>query len=464
MEGQELGDGRFKLQEILDERGLAVVYRAWDMQEENECAVKKLLSHHSKSAVLRDALLEQATLLGKLAHKHVVRVRAVGSGTDPWYAMDLLDAGNVGTWVAVHGRMPPKMVIDIAMQVCKGLAVAHKLGIAHGRLTASAILVDQRGICKLTAFGSAGSAALRERALDQKDLAPEQRDAYPPTARSDVWQLGAVLVYLLTARSLSEFPGGVASAPIEPSLMRVLKDALAEDRAARFADTYEFARALAGVKTEVVETPKDTPGLAMDRQFTPASSSRVAPWDRVAPAATTVPTERLVLPKIELETASATLASPVRLTAAAAVLVLIVVSIVLGVGAVNVRNAEATAHAADDAYFNAVMDTASLRTELVALGADQRKMDKASAFFDRTPIDLGAVEPWLVYTHREIDIVARFARPEQKERLTTAKRKLGALHTADEGKAQANAQFAAASSGAAGRLAISIGLASGPDR
>ncbi len=464
MQGDVLGDGRFQLRDVLDERGLAVVYRAWDLQAQDECAVKKLLPKHRKSARLRDALFEQASLLGKLEHKHVVRVRAIAGGRDPWYAMDLFDAGNVGTWVSVHGPMPPKMVIDIAVQVCKGLAVGHRIGISHGRLTASAILVDPRGICKLTAFGSSGAAALRERALDQEDLAPEQRDGLPPTPRSDVWQLGAVLVYLLTARPLSHFSGGIETAPIERSLVRVLKDALAEDRAARFADTYEFARALAGVKSVVEHTPKDTPGLALEREYTKALQSEgTPPWHGTAPAATTVPTERLILPNIEVVPPPRSLPTPVLISVGISLLLLFVIAGTVGSGAATVRAADNAAIAADEAYFAAVMASKSLRTDLVELGADRQRMQRAGAFFDETPLELEDIDDWLIATHREIDIVARYAGPGDAEALEAARELLQTLHDAGAVQVSAAERHRLAAMGTPARVAILLGLARGPE-
>jgi hypothetical protein len=108
-----------------------------------------------------------------------------------------------------QGGFPLAALAHVALQLAQALAHAHAAGVVHGDLRpASALLVDDaagqaRGIVKLTGFtGGDAPAVLASAAVAY--LAPEQARRGAPSPATDVYQLGAMLYALATARPPAE--------------------------------------------------------------------------------------------------------------------------------------------------------------------------------------------------------------------------------------------------------------------
>jgi serine/threonine protein kinase len=174
----------------------------------NEVALKRLTLHGSAAEVLRarHRLLREAEVLRRLHHPNVVRLLdVVEEGDDVILVMPYLAGGNLSDRVAQHGTAPAEEIDRLAQRLLGGLAEAHHLGIIHRDVKPGNVLYDDQAEPYLADFGLAHS-------WDQTHgltvagmvvgtpgfMPPEQARDEPLTPASDIFALGATLLYAAT--------------------------------------------------------------------------------------------------------------------------------------------------------------------------------------------------------------------------------------------------------------------------
>jgi serine/threonine-protein kinase len=73
-------------------------------------------------------------------------------------SMELVDGENLASLLRRIGRLPPDKALDIARQLCAGLAAAHEKGVLHRDLKPANVMLDGQGNVRITDFGLAGLA------------------------------------------------------------------------------------------------------------------------------------------------------------------------------------------------------------------------------------------------------------------------------------------------------------------
>jgi serine/threonine protein kinase len=271
--------GKYKLERILGQGGMGVVYAAQHVQLDQRVAIKFLLPHvasqHS-GAVQR--FVREARASARIRSEHVARVVDVSTENGvPYMVMEHLVGTDLGQVLKSFGALAVDDAVDYVLQACEALAEAHSLGIVHRDLKPSNIFVARRSdgtpVIKVLDFGIAkapAGEAWAEGALTGTDgaigspmyMSPEHlRSTATVDQRTDVWSLGIILHELLTSRHPFEAtsPGGmcVMIAADPPAALRrhrpdapqelenVLLKCLEKDRNKRFQDVGELAAALA---------------------------------------------------------------------------------------------------------------------------------------------------------------------------------------------------------------------------
>ncbi|MCC6807251.1 MAG: serine/threonine protein kinase [Deltaproteobacteria bacterium] len=233
-----LGD-RFVLEEELGKGGMGVVFAAKDTRIDRRVALKLI----DRSGNL-DALLQEARSLGKLSHPNIVTLYEAGvEGGQVYLAMELVD----GSSLRQRGRLFPRALASVALQLCGALEYAHEHGVIHRDIKPDNVLIDRHGCVKLSDFGiakiigAAPSAETRQGLLagSQGYVAPELLRGAPPSSLTDIYAVG-VLMYELLA---GELPAGNA-APLAWPLDGVVRRAMAQDPSARFQSVRELRAAL----------------------------------------------------------------------------------------------------------------------------------------------------------------------------------------------------------------------------
>jgi serine/threonine-protein kinase len=277
-EGQLL-EGKYRLEREMGRGGMGVVVRAHHLELDEPVAIKLLLPDSRGDPHLVTRFQREARAAAKLKGEHVVRVLDVGSsaGHGPFMVMEHLTGETLATRLASGGPLPVTEAVAFVLQACVAMAEAHARGIVHRDLKPSNLFLtcrpDGSPLVKVLDFGiskiaqpthngeltvTTTSAVLGSCAY----MSPEQaRNARHVDARTDVWSLGVILHRLVSGRapfeaqSASEFIAKIAADPPVPlrehapdapaELEAVVLRCLQKDRAARYGDVAELARALA---------------------------------------------------------------------------------------------------------------------------------------------------------------------------------------------------------------------------
>lgn len=235
--------------------------------------------------------VREATAAGRISgHPHVVSLIDAGTTDDhhPYLVMELCEGGSVADLLRRTGPLPVVDALDIAIAVTGALAAAHDAGILHRDVKPGNILIDAFGTPRLSDFGLAAQQVVDDEAfsatleaLTPAYAPPEVFERGVPTARSDVYSMGATLYAMLvggtprrradgSSLSLTEIVAALPEplpAPDRPgveTVMPVLWRATAYDAADRHASAVELredlvrVRALLGPATGNVGGPEVT--------------------------------------------------------------------------------------------------------------------------------------------------------------------------------------------------------------
>jgi serine/threonine-protein kinase len=179
------------------------VYRADDLKLGQSVALKFLPRNVETDEARRTRFLNEVKIARQISHANVCRVYDVGDVDGRQFlSMEYVDGEDLASLLLRIGHLPKAKAVEIARQICAGLAAAHEQGVLHRDLKPANVMVDGRGRAKITDFGLAVLAEAR----DGQDplagtpgyMAPEQLDGETATVKSDLYALGLVLYELFT--------------------------------------------------------------------------------------------------------------------------------------------------------------------------------------------------------------------------------------------------------------------------
>jgi hypothetical protein len=272
-----IGGGRFTPGQIIAERyrvvalagrgGMGEVYRAEDLKLSQIVAIKFLPATLSQDAGALARFHSEVRIARQVSHPNVCRVFDIGDADGiPFLTMEYVDGEDLSSLIRRIGRLSTDKAVEIARQICAGLAAAHERGVIHRDLKPANLMLDSSGRIRITDFGLASIAASIEagdvRAGTPAYMAPEQLEGKEVTAKSDLYSLGLVLYEILTgkrafnATTLPELmrqrESSVPASPstivrdLDPLVERVILRCLEKDPAQRPASALQVASALPG--------------------------------------------------------------------------------------------------------------------------------------------------------------------------------------------------------------------------
>jgi hypothetical protein len=271
---------RYRIVSLAGRGGMGEVYRADDLRLGQPVALKFLPASLENDTVARERLLAEVRGARTVSHPNVCRVYDVGDvGGRVFLTMEYIDGEDLASLLRRIGKLPAAKALEVARQLCAGLAAAHEKGLLHRDLKPANVMIDGRGQARITDFGLAlrfeddleptrpGQASAVGR--DVVDLAgtlaymaPERFAGTPATVQSDLYALGLILYETYTgkpafkANSVLEWerahsdsaptnPSALAS-DVEPSVERVILRCLEKDPARRPSSAAQVAGALPG--------------------------------------------------------------------------------------------------------------------------------------------------------------------------------------------------------------------------
>ena len=199
-------------------------------------------------------------LARQITHPAVCRVFDVGEAEGGiFYSMELVRGEDLATLLRRVGRLPSEKVVDIAHQLCAGLAAAHAQGVLHRDLKPANVLIDDDGLVRITDFGIAiprTDAGLHSSRARPATWRPNNaRVGTPLSERTDIYALGLVLYELLVGRHAFKRAERHAQPPppstlvpdVDPQLERVVMQALSADPRNRPSSALEMAASLPNI-------------------------------------------------------------------------------------------------------------------------------------------------------------------------------------------------------------------------
>ena len=249
--------GRYRLEGLLGEGGMARVFDAFDERLERPVAVKILRPETEALPGMRTRFQQEARLSARLIHPNIVGVLDYGEdGASSYLVMERLPGSTLRDEIS-QGPVPPDRLVSVITETLAALAAAHRFGVLHRDIKPSNILLQDDRHVKITDFGIAKSVD-GVTAPDAADpdltmtgvvlgtpgyLAPERQWGHPATVESDLYSVGAVMVEALTGcRAL---PDGVRDGHVCSSPLRdVAARAMAADPDDRFPSADAMIEAL----------------------------------------------------------------------------------------------------------------------------------------------------------------------------------------------------------------------------
>jgi serine/threonine-protein kinase len=319
--------GKYRVERVLGEGGMAVVFEATHLQLGQRVAIKVLVGESAQATEVLERFKREAQIAAQLPGDHIARVTDLGltAAGDPFLVMELLVGRDLEAELQVVGRLPVDVAVDYILQACEGVAEAHAAGLVHRDLKPGNLFLIRRRdgspVIKVLDFGISkaapgqGDQALTKTATNFGTplyMSPEQiQSAKHVDARSDQHALAAILYAMVTGRppfdaeSLTALAVVIATqAPTPARALRrdvpagldaALGRALSKRPIDRFPDLASFAAAIAPFGTASAQAsvrtiahalaypdPSTDPGQRRILESLPPQTSGPGPFARVA--------------------------------------------------------------------------------------------------------------------------------------------------------------------------------------
>jgi len=242
------------------------VYRADDLKLRQSVALRFLPTALSSNARRLERFHHEVRVARQVSHPNVCRVYDIGEADGQQFiSMEFVDGEDLASLLRRIGKPSAEKAVEIARQLCAGLAAAHDKGVLHRDLKPHNVMIDGRGKVRVTDFGLAGFidelAGHDIGAGTPAYMAPEQLEGRELSVKSDIYSLGLVLYELFTGKRLYEgmtreqisglqstTPSSVSDLTdgVDPAVERVIQRCLALDPAARPSSALAVAAALPG--------------------------------------------------------------------------------------------------------------------------------------------------------------------------------------------------------------------------
>ncbi|MEV4612363.1 protein kinase [Kitasatospora sp. NPDC049258] len=216
--GHSLGNGRYVIQRLLGQGGMASVHLAHDTVLDRLVAVKTLNIELGGQAAFKERFRREAQAVARLQHTNIVSVFDSGEDVSPeglatpYIVMEYVEGlalrDVLNESIAQHGAMPTAQALKITASVLSALEASHDQGLVHRDIKPGNVMVSSKGVVKVMDFGIARALQSGVTSMTQTGmvvgtpqyLSPEQALGKSVDARADLYSVGCMLFELLTGQ------------------------------------------------------------------------------------------------------------------------------------------------------------------------------------------------------------------------------------------------------------------------
>lgn len=315
--------GHYRIESILGQGGMGVVYLAQDLSLPRKVAIKVIAEDLLHDPSARGRLMREAQIAAGLDHPFICRIFEIVEERDQLFlVMELVTGVPLSAWVRAEAR-PLDEILRVGSEIAEAIAAAHAAGVIHRDIKPANILITQAGHPKIMDFGLAkaladsegGAKAGATRTMELLTrtgvimgtygyLAPEVLRGAPPSFSSDIFSLGCVLYYMTTgeqpfagdtpvdgiSRTLTHVPEppSVADPRLPPGFDDVVTSAMEKTPEKRPASVEEMRKAL-----DVLRQQSGIYALTGGPAGAPPAAPRPKSGAMPPPAAAVMKTDRL---------------------------------------------------------------------------------------------------------------------------------------------------------------------------
>jgi hypothetical protein len=205
--GHVLAD-RYRIVSLLGHGGMGEVYRADDLTLGQTVALKFLPAELAANEAFLERFRAEVRNSRQVAHPNVCRVYDIGEAEGRHFlTMEYVDGEDLSSLLHRIGKLPKGKALEVARQLCAGLAAIHDRGVLHRDLKPANVMLDGHGRVRITDFGlalGAEESGQGEIAGTPAYMAPEQFAGRAPSVQTDLYALGLVLYEAYTGKRVFE--------------------------------------------------------------------------------------------------------------------------------------------------------------------------------------------------------------------------------------------------------------------
>ncbi|HEX4186686.1 MAG TPA: serine/threonine-protein kinase [Solirubrobacteraceae bacterium] len=269
----------YRIDGVVGEGGMAVVYRATQLSLDRVVALKVIAPELGDDPSFRTRFKREGQLQAALDHEHIVPVHEAGESEHGLFLAMRLIAGPTLKDLILSGQLDPRRSLRLLTQVAQALDTAHRAGLIHRDIKPQNILIDKDDHVFLADFGLTKALDDTTRLTGTGQflgtidyVAPEQIQGEPPVAASDCYSLTAVLYECLAGEV--PFPGPNEAAVLHahvvrppprisethPELPEAMDEVIARGMAKNPAERPAAATALLRAATQALASAPAKPG------------------------------------------------------------------------------------------------------------------------------------------------------------------------------------------------------------
>jgi tRNA A-37 threonylcarbamoyl transferase component Bud32 len=265
-------DGRYRIEKVLGQGGMGLVYKATHVVLNKALAIKVLRSEVTRDEQVLTRFQREAQSASAIGSPHICDVSDFGTLPDgaTYFVMEFLNGPSLSGAIEEQRPMETNRILHVARQLCDALGAAHERGIVHRDLKPDNVHLVKQGnkkdFVKVLDFGIAKVGGAADKKLTQAGqvfgtphyMSPEQCAGRDVDHRTDIYAVGVMLYEMacgqvpfdadnlmgILTKHVYEQPIPPRNIPppvnVPPGLEAIILKALAKQPDQRYQSMYEL--------------------------------------------------------------------------------------------------------------------------------------------------------------------------------------------------------------------------------